>query len=43
MAEQFEKSAFGRKQIGVVATAEQRENRVSRENEVLYGIGGDIE
>ena len=42
-AEQFERSTFGRKQIGVVATAEQGENWVSRENEVLQGIAGDIE
>jgi len=44
-AEQSERNAFGRKQSGVVATAEQVENRVSRGNEVLqgrlHGIAGD--
>jgi len=37
-ADQFDRSTFGRKQTGVVATAEKREIRVSRKYEVRQRI-----
>jgi len=36
-AEQLERNIFGPKQVGVVATAEQGENRVNREDDVQQG------